>query len=667
MPTPGQIQEAVQFPATAFRDPDLAAATPDTDVLGLPRARTGAFAAVFRLAGPSGEWAVKVFTDADASRGARYAALARRLRAHPVPEIVPFELQEAGIVVDGRAAPLVKMPWQDGLPLGAYVARHRADAARMRALADAWADLVARMEAAGIAHGDLQHGNILVVEDDAKAPGDGGTANASQAPVAEPPALSLSKGEARAADAPRPAFRLVDLDAVVVPGAPPPSEAGHRNYAHPDRAAERATAHPDRFPALVVYTALRALERHPALWHDHDSGENLLFRADDFLDPDASPLVATLAADDVLAPFAAALRAAAFGPLRRVPPLAGVLGDLAAGRTPEAPRQRRSGPHAHRRSRAEAAALPVLAAALVAAAAIGTATTPAVGAVLAAVTLAVFAATALFGARRLPLARHRRRVGAERRRLSGDLAALDDRLAAAEAERAAVLSDAGAHQARRLAELRREALHDRLRHHFIDEATAFVGTDGQRITPRIVVRLKNVGVRTAWEVEAPRVARAPDLSDGARARVLAWRASLDVRYADGLPTELAEGEIRRLDRMRAHRADDLARDAERLAIRRAAVATEDAALAARLDAIPQYGAAAYAAYLLRLAASPPSPHISAPRPPAGESPARANAAVLAARPLDPDAPWWNDASATPTSGAEIGATEPGTASSTLDS
>ena len=415
MPTPGQIQEAVQFPATAFRDPDLAAAAPDTDALGLPRARTGAVAAVCRLAGPAGEWAVKVFTDADASRAARYAALARRLRAHPVPEIVPFELQEAGIVVDGRAAPLVKMPWQDALPLDRYVARHRADAVRMRALADAWADLLARMEAADIAHGDLQHGNILVVDDDVDA-------------LPEVRSGEALNGAAPKASAPRPVFRLVDLDAAVAPGAPPPSEAGHRNYAHPDRGAGDVAAHPDRFPALVVYTALRALEGHPALWHDHDTGENLLFRADDLLDPDASPLVAILAGDAALAPLVAALRAAALGPLRRVPPLAAVLSDLAAGRVPEAPSARRAGPHAHRRSRMEAAALPVLAAALVAAAVVGIAATPAAGAVLAAAALMLLAASAVVGARRLPLARHRRRVGAERRRLSGDIAALDESL-----------------------------------------------------------------------------------------------------------------------------------------------------------------------------------------------------------------------------------------------
>ncbi len=659
MPTPGQLQEAAQFPATAFRDPDLAACEPESDALGLPRVRTGAFAAVFRLRGPSmgsfpgagapADWAVKAFFDADPSRAARYAALARRLAAHPVPEIVPFAYQDAGLTVEGRAVAVVKMPWADGLPLDRFVARHRTDAARMAALADEWAALASRMEAAGIAHGDLQHGNVLVAE----------TVEAEHAGTAAP------------------VFRLVDVDAAAVPGAPPSNEAGHRNYAHPDRGTA-TDAHPDRFPALVVYAALKALERHPALWPTFETGENLLFRADDFLDPDASPLLAAMWDDEALAPLAAAVRAAALGPLRRVPRLADVIADIAAGRAPADVAERRIGPGGHVRTRAEALALPVLAAALVACAGLGIALGGTVGAGAAVGVLAAAVLAATVGARRLPVERHRRRLAAERVRLARDLADLDARLARSDADRAAVLADVDAHRARRLEEMRGEVLRERLRQHFVDEATAFAGGDGQGISPRVVVRLKNVGIRTAWEATPARVATAPELGESSRARVLAWRHALDARYAAEVPAVLPEGEIRRLDRMREHRADDLARERARLADRRAALATEDAALAARLDALPRTGAVVYLAYLLRMGPSPPTARTAAAARPSPHTGARANAAVLAASSSaasfsgarSGDAPWWHDEGGAPSELSpqdDSGAQSPGTAPAHLDS
>ena len=214
-PSAGAYQDALQTPEAAFADPLLAGGEVATDALGLPRAVTGAFAAVFRVATPGETWAVRVFTgDAD-GQAARYAALARHLAAHPVPEIVPFEFQPEGVRVEGRTYPLVRMPWAPGATLDRFVAAHldrpdpegepegEPEGNVLTALAEAWADLAGRLDATGFVHGDLQHGNVLVRLDGA--------------------------GAVRLA--------LVDLDAAVVPGMPRggPAEAGHRNYAHPDR------------------------------------------------------------------------------------------------------------------------------------------------------------------------------------------------------------------------------------------------------------------------------------------------------------------------------------------------------------------------------------------------------------------------------------------------
>lgn len=59
-PTPQDFQEAVQNPRLAFRDPELQAARPREDALGLPQPITGGFASVYKLlASGGGVWAVR--------------------------------------------------------------------------------------------------------------------------------------------------------------------------------------------------------------------------------------------------------------------------------------------------------------------------------------------------------------------------------------------------------------------------------------------------------------------------------------------------------------------------------------------------------------------------------------------------------------------------------
>src|SRR5690606_12971127 len=131
----------------------------------------------------------------------RYREVAKALREAALPYTVGFDYQPRGVRVGGTAYPLVVMDWAEGETLGRYVARHYAGADRMAGLAEAWRRMLADLEAHGFAHGDLQHGNVLVREADG-----------------------------------RPRLTLVDYDAFVVPalyGTPAP-EVGHRNYQHPD-------------------------------------------------------------------------------------------------------------------------------------------------------------------------------------------------------------------------------------------------------------------------------------------------------------------------------------------------------------------------------------------------------------------------------------------------
>ncbi|NBB87893.1 MAG: hypothetical protein GVY12_16950, partial [Bacteroidetes bacterium] len=168
-PTPSEYQEAVQFPADAFRDSELQQARPDENALGLPQPITGNFAAVFPMTARTGQrWAVKCFLTDVPNQRARYRAIAEHLDTHPLSHTVDFTYQDEGIRVDGTDYPILKMEWVDGMPLNRFVAEHLEAPDRLAQVGEAWSTAMAALNDASIAHGDLQHGNVLVrAEDDA--------------------------------------------------------------------------------------------------------------------------------------------------------------------------------------------------------------------------------------------------------------------------------------------------------------------------------------------------------------------------------------------------------------------------------------------------------------------------------------------------------------------
>jgi hypothetical protein len=107
--------------------------------------------------------------------------------------------------------------------------------------------MVRSLQTAEFAHGDLQHGNVLV--DDSGH------------------------------------LRLVDFDCAWLNGfdaSSAPSESGHRNYQRTDTSWGRWM---DTFPGLVVHTSLLALAKKPSLWEEMHNGENLIFESKDFVPP----------------------------------------------------------------------------------------------------------------------------------------------------------------------------------------------------------------------------------------------------------------------------------------------------------------------------------------------------------------------------------------------
>ncbi len=255
-PTPQDYNEAIQNPRSSFDDPDLRAGMPELTPLGLPRPITGNFASVYRVHCAGKDWAVRCFWREFDDLQQRYAAISAHLQSAQLPYTVGFQYLPRGIKVSGQWYPILKMEWVEGQLLNEYVEQHLHDPKALRRLADRWRDMVWALERATLAHGDLQHGNVLV-----------------------------KNGE----------LKLVDYDGMYVPALTGKGshELGHQHYQHPRRSGHDFGIGVDRFSAWTIYLSLVSVAAEPAVWTTAQAGDEcLLLRKSDY---DAAASSSTLA------------------------------------------------------------------------------------------------------------------------------------------------------------------------------------------------------------------------------------------------------------------------------------------------------------------------------------------------------------------------------------
>jgi formylglycine-generating enzyme required for sulfatase activity len=266
-PLSQDYNEAIQNPLQSFSDPELRAGQPVVNALGLPMPRSGNFADVYEFDCPStgNKWAIKCFTREVPGLRERYAEISKYLAQKRLPFMVEFQYLEQGMRICGQWYPILKMRWVEGFLLNQFVAGAVDKPATLDALLQVWLRMAHRLREVGIAHGDLQHGNVLLVP--------GSNSN------------SL-------------AVKLIDYDGMFVPALArkKSGEVGHPSYQHPQRLREGVySAEVDRFPLLVICCAIRGLMvGGRSLWERHDNGDNLLFREEDLRAPRDSALVKEL-------------------------------------------------------------------------------------------------------------------------------------------------------------------------------------------------------------------------------------------------------------------------------------------------------------------------------------------------------------------------------------
>jgi WD40 repeat protein len=296
--------EAVQSHLN-FADPDLREARlvlAEGQCIPLPF--SGRFAAVYELRSSQCRWAVKCFYQKPDDLEARYEAISRHLGALRLPFLVDFQYLERGIRIGQEWFPVVKMPWVEGKHLDVFVRETARQPVVLQGLAQVWLRLARSLRQSALAHGDLQHGNVLMV------------------PGRKAGALAV---------------KLVDYDGLFVPELAdhPPQEVGHDSYQHPQRQVRGGyNLDIDAFSLLVVAVALRALAVDgPGLLAAFDGqgllDDRLLFSRADLVSPAESLLFQRLwhHNDAGLRSAAGRLALAAVGPIEQVPLLEDVFAE----------------------------------------------------------------------------------------------------------------------------------------------------------------------------------------------------------------------------------------------------------------------------------------------------------------------------------------------------
>jgi hypothetical protein len=259
MPNINLYQSALQYPERCFTDQELKEATV-VKAGWMPYTRAGQFAVVFKLDTKNGTKAVRCFYHPSTEYEDRYRLFHDHIHSQPLGYLTEFEYLPQGIILGGEAYPIVKMEWVEGETLDRRVESLMAkpDIYALEELSKVWSATVLGLQQASIAHGDMQHGNIL-------------SKNGS--------------------------LCLVDYDGVFIPSfqGKDALEIGHRNYKHPGRSKSKSFGlHIDHFSSFVIYMSIRALAADPKLWSTFHQDDHLILKEDDYVAPHKSAVLKTL-------------------------------------------------------------------------------------------------------------------------------------------------------------------------------------------------------------------------------------------------------------------------------------------------------------------------------------------------------------------------------------
>ncbi len=224
---------------------------------------SGNYGSIYKIRTQEGKYyALKCFTKKSLTINQRYSLISDFLlsKGNSIPFLIHFSYYPEGIrtrKVPNVYFPVLKMEWIDGVTMNQYISDHLDDSRAIRSLGNKIVDAVGKLQAMGIAHGDLSGDNIIID----------------------------NKGN----------IRFVDYDGMFIPDftGQKATELGHADFQHPGRNADTYSERLDSFSALVIQLSLQSIGLKPDLWKKFNGNDPdcLILRKPDFLRPKESEVI----------------------------------------------------------------------------------------------------------------------------------------------------------------------------------------------------------------------------------------------------------------------------------------------------------------------------------------------------------------------------------------
>lgn len=231
---------------------------------------SGAFASVFKVlhVPTNKEYALRVFlSGANPKNINRVFEISEGLKDVSCENLSSYKLFNHSIVIKNKSYPVILMDWVNGIKINNYVTSILHDNTKLQELQAKIVELSHKLESLGIAHGDIQSGNIII---------------------------SQSYGQDLK-------LNLVDYDPMFLPilKGKTARELGHSSFQHPKRNKSFFNEQIDRFSFWLLLTSIEAIKFDKTLWgtdvrSGFNDGDNFLFRASDIANADQSKLVQKL-------------------------------------------------------------------------------------------------------------------------------------------------------------------------------------------------------------------------------------------------------------------------------------------------------------------------------------------------------------------------------------
>ena len=232
--------------STAIHDKHLLGYKPLPGLLG-PLFYPGGFGVVFPLVDSSGhKYAFRVWHKEIQGIKERTGKVSAFLKTQNLPYFVEFDYVSGGLTISDehgdQTVDTVRMDWIEGENLHEFITSLKEDCSekefksKMRTLAGNFKHMFKDLHQSRISHGDLQHGNIVILPD-----------------------LSI---------------KLVDYDSVFVPTIAGEKQitVGLSGYQHPSRKnrCDEAAEYDDYFSELIIYSGLLILSVDSSFWPDDE-------------------------------------------------------------------------------------------------------------------------------------------------------------------------------------------------------------------------------------------------------------------------------------------------------------------------------------------------------------------------------------------------------------